>query len=136
MKVRITKLNVRENLQTNLRNIAIGERSCNSVKKHKLVSLTMGTPCKSSNSEKTEPKRLRSSVGIDNPRRCKKQGSLGFIPSGPVTRPWILSCCLLCLVTSISIEEPSLLFNRILSLQSIFFTLYWVSFSSSTAMGF
>ena len=63
MKVRITKFNERENLHTNLRNNGIGERSCNIVEKHKLVLLTMGTPCKASISESTEPKRLQNVVG-------------------------------------------------------------------------
>ena len=44
MKVRITKLNGRENLQTNLRINAIGKRSCNTVEKHQLDLLTMGMP--------------------------------------------------------------------------------------------
>ena len=35
MKVRITKLNGRENLQTNLRNTTKRERSCNLVEKQK-----------------------------------------------------------------------------------------------------
>ena len=65
MKVRIKAVKGRENLQFNLRNITIEERTCNSVEKHKMVLLTE-TPCKVSISESTELKRLRVLVGNNN----------------------------------------------------------------------